>query len=128
MRDREWDYANPALVTNKIKEILENCDTTTLTEDEREWRNEILYFWYHHALSSAIWRHKDQRAAQEYSARALELQSKGHPNQITQLFYFLTRDQLDEAEKWVSGIEEDKDTAEFLIDNYKNGKFYTDKP
>jgi hypothetical protein len=124
-----WDYDNPDLITNKIKEILERVDVSALSEEEQEWRNEILWFWNHHAISCAIWRYKDQRAAQEYSERALEFQSTEHPNQITRLFYFLTRDQLDEAEKWVREIHEEpeKSTAADLISWYKKGDFYKDQ-
>ena len=31
MKSGEWDYKNKALITNRIKEILENVDTTTLS-------------------------------------------------------------------------------------------------
>jgi len=129
MVTQAWDYDNPELVTNKIKEILESVDVSKLSEEEKEWRNEILWFWYHHAISCAIWRYKDQRAAQEYSARALEFQSAGHPNQITKLFYFLTRDQLSEAEAWAQEIHEEpeKSTAADILDWYKKGEFYKEQ-
>ncbi|MCX6789987.1 MAG: hypothetical protein NTV60_00475, partial [Candidatus Kaiserbacteria bacterium] len=87
------------------------------------------WFWYHHAISCAIWRHKDQHAAQEYSAHALEFQSDEHPNQITRLLYFLTRDQINDAETWATGIHQDpeKSTAMDVIDSYKKGEFYTEQ-
>ncbi len=126
MKERGWDYNNPQLIVNKIKTILEVADPSTLTEDENEWRDEILWFWYHHAISCAIWRHKDKNVAQIYSARALEFQSEDHPNKITKLFYFLTRDQLDEAEKWAETITEEpeKGTSRDLIAQYRRGEFY----
>lgn len=129
MGTQTWDYGNSELVTNKIKEILERTDISALSEEEKEWRNEILWFWYHHAISCAIWRYKDQHAAQEYSARALELQSDEHPNQITRLLYFLTRDQLNEAETWATEIREEpeKSTAADVIDWYKKGEFYKEQ-
>jgi hypothetical protein len=122
-----WDYNNPELITNRIKEILEATDPHALTDEENEWRNNILWFWYHHAISCAIWRYKDKAAAQMYSARALEFQSEDHPNKITRLFYFLTRDQLEEAEKWAETIAEEpeKSTSTELLEEYRRGQFYT---
>ena len=70
-----WDYANEQSVVNKVKNILEPIDPFTLNADEREWRQEILWFWYHHAISCAIWRYKDKAAARIYAAKALEYQS-----------------------------------------------------
>lgn len=130
MDTHAWDYDNPELITNKIKVLLEQADISALNEEEREWRNEILWFWYHHAISCAIWRYKDQKAAQEYSEHALEFQSTEHPNKITRLFYFLTHDQLDRAENWVAGIHEEpeKSTAADVVGWYKKGKFYKDQP
>jgi hypothetical protein len=128
MKAGAWDYDNPNLIVNKVKTNLEFTDLATLSEEEKEWRKEILWFWYHHAISCAIWRYKDKQAAQAYSARALELQSDDHPNQITRLLYLLVRDQLPEAEAWAMTVnEEEKDTAESLIKQYKGGGFYTDE-
>ncbi len=127
MNEKAWDYNNPDLVINKVKKILEDVDATTLSEDEKVWRNEILWFWNHHAISCAIWRYNDLDAAQKFSAQALQLQPEDHPNQITKLLYFLTHHQLDLAEKWLLTInEEEKETAEYLISTYKEGKFGTD--
>ena len=121
-----WDYGNPTQLTNRIKIILESVDISSLTEEEKEWRSEILWFWYHHAISCAIWRYKDQRAAQEYSARALEIQPEGHPNQLTRLLYLLVRDKVTEAEAWTADITEEpeKSSAADVIGWYKSGEFY----
>ncbi len=127
MTSHEWNYRNPELVVNKVKDILEATDPNTLNQNEQEWRHEILWFWYHHAISCAIWRYKDKNAAQTYATKALEYQSEEHPNKITQLFYFLVNDNLDEAERWASAIEEDpeKTTAAELVDEYKKGSFFS---
>ena len=45
MKEHAWDYKNADLVTNKVKEILENIDPLMITNDERDWRQEILWFW-----------------------------------------------------------------------------------
>ncbi len=126
MRDKTWDYRNPDLVTNRVKNVLENIDTTTLSDDAAQWRNEILWFWNHHAISCAVWKYQDIQAAQEFSERALQLQSKDHPNRITKLLYHLTHNELDQAEQWLRKIDEDeRETAEFLIRLYKDGQFNT---
>lgn len=122
----EWDYKNPELVVNKIKEILEATDANNLSPDEQDWRREILWFWYHHAISCAIWRYKDKNTAQSYTTMALKYQSENHPNKITKLFDFLVNDKLGEAEHWAGAIEEDpeKTTAAELLDEYKKGDFF----
>jgi len=124
-----WDYNNPDLVVNKVKTILEAVDSSTLTENEKEWRQEILWFWYHHAISCAVGRYKDIGAAQRYAAQALEYQPEGHPNQITKLLYFLVRDEAEEAEKWAGSIQEEpeKTTAAELLEHYRAGLFFNDK-
>ena len=44
MRSGSWDYNNSALVVNKVKDILEVVNPQELTEEEREWVQEILWF------------------------------------------------------------------------------------
>ncbi len=124
MKEGKWDYENPELLTNKIKILLEKIDPTTLSEEEKEWRGEILWFWYHHAISCAISRYKDKERAQEYVEKALEYQDNDHPNKITRLFYFLLHDDLKAAEDFAEEIENDKETAQWLIDDYVAGKWF----
>lgn len=126
MHARAWDYNNSELVVNKVKRILESVDSETLTEDEQEWRLEILWFWNHHAISCALWRYKDKGAAQEYAAKALEYQPLGHPNQITKLLDFLVNDRVEDAQKWAETISEEpeKSTARSLLEDYKEGRFF----
>lgn len=126
MRSHSWDYGDRDLIVNKVKDILEPIDPQTLTEDEREWRQEILWFWYHHAISCAIWRYKDKEAAQKYAAMALEYQPQDHPNKITRLLSLLVNDKLEEAEKWAEEIQEEpeKSTAASLVEEYKNDGFF----
>jgi len=126
MHSGSWDYADKESAVNKVKGILESIDPSTLTTEEREWRQEILWFWYHHAISCAVWRYKDKAAAQMYAAKALENQPADHPNKITQLLDFLVNDKLEYAEKWVANIgeEPEKSTATSLVQTYKDGKFF----
>ncbi|HEY4490187.1 MAG TPA: hypothetical protein VJC12_02945 [Candidatus Paceibacterota bacterium] len=126
MKDGSWDYNNPNLVVNKVKEILEAVDSATLTEEEKEYWQEILWFWHHHAISCATWRYKDKEKAQFHAAKALEYQSENHPNTITKLLYLLINDKLEEAEEWASQIPIDleKETADALVKEYKEKGFF----
>jgi hypothetical protein len=127
MKSYEWDYNNPELITNKIKNILETIDPESLTEDEKEWRQEIIWFWYHHAISCASRRYNDKEAAQRYAVKALEMQPEDHPNKITRLLFYLVHDRVEEAEEWIAALapdDEEKDTAESLLHDYKEIGFF----
>jgi hypothetical protein len=125
IKEHEWDYNNPELIINKIKIILEAADDTFLTDAEKEWKDEILWFWYHHAISCAVWRYKDKEAAKAMTARARVLQGEDHPNQITKLFELLLEDRLEEAEVFVPTIpnEVERESAYELVEEYKNKQF-----
>lgn len=120
----EWDYDNPDQIQNKVKNILENVNESELTEDEREWREEILWFWYHHAISCANWK-KDKEKMKEFSQKALEYQGN-NPNILTRTMFLLAHDQIEEAEEWVQSKEGDEDhgTALEFIENYKEFGFF----
>lgn len=118
----EWDYGNPDLITNKVKDMIEKVDLSELTEDERQWAQEILWFWYHHATSCALFIHKDKGRAKVYAEQALRYQSDSHPNKITKLLYLLADDRLEEAEEWAANEvqdESEKRTAASLVEEYK---------
>ncbi len=125
MKSGQWDYDNPELITNKIKVSLESIDKSSLNEEESDWRNEILWFWYHHAISCAIEKN-DKIAAQKYAEKALEIQSDDHPNKITKLLYLLVHDKLEEAEAWALNIDEEleKSTAQYQLEIYKNQGYF----
>lgn len=122
-KSQEWDYDNPNQIQNKAKVILESVDPEALIEDEKDCRQEILWFWYHHAISCAIWK-RDRAKAIEYSDKALELQGENHPNKITRVLNLLVNDKVDEAEEFVKTVETDKEKADGLIQDYKEGKFF----
>ncbi|HVV38871.1 MAG TPA: hypothetical protein VHD31_00920 [Candidatus Paceibacterota bacterium] len=122
----EWDYENPFLLTNKVRKILSRTNLRALPKEEREWCLEILWFWHHHAISSAIWMHKDKEAARLNAVAALIYQGDDHPNQITTLLTLLVYDNLPEAEQWAERIndEEERETAQKLMKEYKAGEFF----
>ena len=115
-----WDYDNPEQIQNRIKEILESVPEAELSPEEADWRNEILWFWYHHAISVSMWK-KDREKAKFFSEKALEYQDNG--NILTKLLYLLCRDEVVEAEKWIVENENDTDveTARELLEEYKQG-------
>lgn len=124
MKSGSWDYNNQDLVTNKVKNILEKVDESSLSEQERKNRDEILWFWYHHAISCAIYRYHDLEKARFYAEEALKYQSRSenHPNQITKLLDLLLHDKLEEAEQLAQNVDPDEeDAAATQIRNYKNG-------
>lgn len=115
-----WDYNNAALIINKVKDILESLDREKLEGEEKEWIQEILWFWYHHAISCAMSRYNDKEKARFYAKKALGLQSENHPNKITKLLDLLLNDKLDEAGEWAKTIieEPEKSTALELIEDW----------
>ena len=120
------DYEDPESMTTKIKNILENVDDGRLSKKEKEYKWDILWLWYHHGISYAVWHYIDKKKALIYSAAALKYQGKDHPNKITPLLYFLIRDQLPKAEKLLKIIknESEKSTAKKLVKFYKEGGFF----
>jgi hypothetical protein len=121
-----WDYENPDLITNKVKELVEHIDPTNLAENEREWRREIIWFWYHHAISCAIGRYKSRKDAQEFSRKALMWQDADHPNKITRLLDYLVHDDVKGAREWAHRIDEEpeKTTAQNLLQKYEANQFF----
>jgi len=127
MKAGQWDYNNPVLVSNKIKSAIEEAGISNIADKkEKKWIQNILWMWYHHAISCALWQYGDKKAALDYSEIALKLQPDGHPNKITKLFYFLLRDDIENAEQWAKSITEEpeKATSQHNLNLYKKGKFF----
>ena len=89
-----------------------------------------MWFWYHHAVSCAIYKYQDKTAAKEYVEKASEhlLISQPDPekrNQITNLFYLLLDDKYEEAREWAANINKDyeKKTAQGIIEEWPSLKF-----
>jgi hypothetical protein len=133
MKSQEWDPQNPALITNKVKTILEQIDPKGLEESERSWYFEVLWFWYHHAVSCTSWV-TDRSLAQAYATKALALQEEcqpesfGQPNRITRLLWLLVHDKVDQAREWIANKPAGADEVEHkngleLIEEYEQRKF-----
>lgn len=125
MRTWMWDYQDQECglwLTNKIYCSVKELDQSSLSEEDREWCNELMWFWNHHAISCAIWRYYDLDAARQYAATALVYQDFNHPNKITPLFALLLDEKWEEAELLASTIHEaEKEAAELLIKSYWMG-------
>lgn len=122
MDSHSWDYDNSDLIVNKIKNSIENVGDIGLTKEEKDTKESILWFWYHHATSCALFQKKDKEKAKVYSTKALEHKDNRNSNQITKLLYFLANDDLTEASNWADKIENptEKQTALNLIKDYKS--------
>ncbi len=128
MKSDAWNDGDPSLLTNRLKTMLEAIDPAELSAKDVMWHQEILWFWYHHAMSHANVRKGDIELAKAYAVKALELQGEDHPNKITRLYWFLLHQQLDEARVWALGIDVDRDTAEWLIVDYEQNRFFKPSP
>lgn len=121
------DYHDPKLITNKVRSILEKVDARKITKEEQHELRLILWLWYHHAISYAVWGYKDKRRAQKYSSLALKYHPTNHPNKITRLLYLLVRDRFAEANTWAKTIKKEnlgRTTAFKLLKFYKKGGFF----
>jgi len=112
-----WDYKNPELIVNKLKELLDSINSDELSDNERYWRANILWFWNHHAIDCALRVYSDREAALGFARRALEIQPAGHPNKITKLYYLLLSGDVAGAREWQKQIdsEPEKEYAEVLF-------------
>lgn len=129
LQTKTWDYENPELVLNKVKEIVEGVINDGFTAGDEESGDElrtILWFWYHHATGYAIWGCKDKEKALEFSSKALKYQTADNPNQITRLLYLLVRNMETEANAWLETITEgpDKTTSQEIMKEYLSGNFF----
>lgn len=129
LRSQQWDYKNPELVLNKVKELVESAVDSECAAGDRESEDDlktILWFWYHHATGYAIWENKDKEKALEFSAKALKYQTADNPNQITRLLHLLIRGEEKEANAWLETVvnEPDKAAALGIMKEYQDGNFF----
>ena len=129
MRSDGWDYLDHTLQNNLLHRALLCVNKEQLTRDEL-WRvNQMIWLWYHHAISCAIWRHRDREAAQDFSLHAVVYQRRisNHPNKITRLLFLLVRDRFYEAEAWAKKIKSpryERKTALKILEKYRRGEFF----
>ena len=78
MKNLAWDYKDASSLVNRIYLDCKNLDESKLDESDSMWLRETLYFWNHHAVSCALGRYKDYKAAREFVDAALFYQDKDH--------------------------------------------------
>jgi hypothetical protein len=118
MESGEWDYNNPDLLINNVKDALEKVDDATITEDEKWAKDNMLWSWYHHATSDAYVK-QDIERLREYSEKAISFGE--HANAATHVMYYLGRNMFEEAER-SSEEAEDGETQKMclsIIEAYK---------
>jgi hypothetical protein len=125
-----WSYEDHGQIHNQIKDALEKISIESLTEEEVEWRSEILWFWYHHAISVAI-NHNSKEYARYFANKALEVRSENHPNKITDILHALVYDNPNDAklilEKMKLENNPDIEVAKWCIESYEDGTFWPNK-
>lgn len=129
LQTQTWDYRNPEIVLNKVKELVESAIDDGFATEDKDNDDElktILWFWYHHAIGYAIWKYKDREKALEFSAKALKYQTSDNPNQITRLLYLLIRDEQEAAAAWLESIvnEPDRTASLGILKEYRAGNFF----
>ncbi len=125
MKSRQWSAYNPELIINRAKVILEQMDFDVLGEEEKLWFTEVLWFWYHHAISNEVLRSR----ARKYADKALSLMDDGHSNRITRLLWYLTRDDVGGAKDWLCTEPKRWDEVEIkngrlLVEDYERRAFW----
>ncbi|MEK7511243.1 MAG: hypothetical protein AAB582_03335 [Patescibacteria group bacterium] len=124
-KERTWDYDNPDQLHNRIKLEIEEENLDSLSEEERVWCREILWFWHHHAISCAVWK-QNLEAGRFHAESALAYQEADHPNKITRLLFLLLNGSLGEAKQCADNIQDEVEgpTAQALVEWYENGEFF----
>lgn len=129
MRTHRWDYQDDTLLPNRIRAKLETLDLCTIADEYDTWRvKEILWLWYHHAISCALWRYGDECTACAYATKALFYHQADNPNKITKLLYLLAHRRAQEAKEYVANsvdTEVEKETATYFLSLYADGTFFT---
>jgi hypothetical protein len=130
LKSGTWDYKNPDLVINKVKDLVEFAIAKgpLFTEvEENDDLRDLLWFWYHHAIGLAIWKYKDKKAAEFFSEKACHYQIPDNPNKISKLLYLLVRAREVDAKAWFREIttEPDKSAATAIMQEYERETFFT---
>ncbi|MEK7642013.1 MAG: hypothetical protein AAB365_03415 [Patescibacteria group bacterium] len=113
-----WDYKNSDYENNKLVRELRDLALDDLTADEKYWVRQIIWFWYHHAVSCALFKYSNRTFAQIFAVEALKYYEllPDHPNKITPLLYYLVFNRFEEAEHWVQSFPLDHDEAQTAVD------------
>ncbi len=120
-----FDYTDSSLRLNKIKNALLEIDCQNLKATEGKIIKSILWLWYHHATTVAIWQRKDIKQARIFCKHACEYLYSDHPNTITPMISMLLEHNIQSAKEWYETkvAEVEKPYARHLLDEYAKGVF-----
>ncbi len=116
-----WDYNDSQSIVNKIKSAIELHGLNNINTKDLILIKNILWLWYHHATSVALFNTKDKKSAQDFVSKALDYKSNENPNQITELLNLLANEKIEEAKDYLNLIkdENEKQTASNLVNDYE---------
>ncbi len=125
IKENLFDENDPDLLNNRIKDRLLDIDLNELEKYERQIIQGILWLWYHHATTVAIWRDKDLSKARSLCKKAIDNLYPEHPNKITPMIHLLLHGKIEEARRWKEEeVEEvEKEYALYLLEEYEKGTF-----
>lgn len=121
MRSLEWDYEVDALHTQIVND-LKRVPRKELVGDEKWQVEQVIWFWYHHATSCAIYRHNNRKKALNFVQKALQYQTRipDHENKVTLLLHLLLKGKLSEAKALVPTMHKDEiETGRELVEEWK---------
>jgi len=95
-RNGKWNPENQSFICTKIKNLLLEVNVEELTDKDKGWILEILWFWHHHAISASLWRGLLQQA-RDYSFTALAFQAGKHDNQVTLALHLLIHNRFQDV-------------------------------
>ena len=122
----KFNYDDSRLLVNRIKRALEVLpDEHFSGERDFEWKREILWYWYHHAISVAVFCRGDLFQARLFADLALWFQGRNPSNKITRLLWHLVHGRVKQAKRWFrEGVKSpDRGTGRAVLHWYKQGHF-----
>lgn len=125
IKNETFNGYDSSTTLNKIKNCLLLLDLEAMDSEERKTVQNMLWLWFHHATTVAIWKEKNIPRARELCQIALQYLFPEHPNKITPMIWMLLSKDIEGAKKWneTEVGPHEKKYAEHLLDEYKKGVF-----
>jgi hypothetical protein len=125
VRRNAFSLIDKTFTNNQIKEDLLGVDVSYLPEFERRVVQNMLWLWFQHATTVAIWKESNLDLARELCARAVSYLYPTHPNKITYMIDMLLRHDVEGAKKWLGSevSEVEREYGEYLLKEYEKGVF-----
>jgi hypothetical protein len=125
VRRNAFSLTDKTLINNQIKDDLLTINFQSLPEHEMNVVKNILWLWFQHATTIAIWKERNLDLARELCTKAISYLYPSHPNKITYMIDMLLRDDVVGARRWlVSEVNDvEKEYGEYLLKEYEKGVF-----